>query len=107
MQKFSIKRFVYGFRFDAAEAQGDWKLGEEFEIPTGDYVQIIIQEPDVDGIDLVVAIAEFDIARNGLDWVVRNVKRWMLENNATAEDVKLLKRKINEAATYCGNRNRG
>lgn len=107
MQKITFKRYVTGFRTSEAEAKGDWTLGEQFEIATGDYVQVLIQEPDASGIDLVVAIAEFDIARDGLDRAVRNTKKFLLNHGASPEDVKLLKKKINAAAEYCGTRVRG
>lgn len=106
MNKFTIKHFVTGFRAEQAVATGDYAHGEVLDTLTSDMVQILIQE-EVDGVDLVVAIAEFNVMRDGLDFVVRRAKSFMLDYSAQAEDVKMLKRKIINATTYCGNRMRG
>lgn len=103
MNKFTIKRFVTGFRTEENEANGDWQVGEEFETMTSNRVQVLVSTAHADGYDILLGVAEVDLMKDSLDFAVRFFKKWMLEQEATAEDVKLLKKRIIAAGTYGGN----
>ena len=83
MNKFTIKRFVTGFRTEENEAESDWQVGEEFETMTSNRVQVLVSTPHTDGYDVLLGVAEVDLMKDSLDFAVRFFKKWMLEQEAT------------------------